>query len=288
MPVPAEIMQAVKNMRPLSRNATRLLEIVGKPNHHAQEIVQIVKSDSLLTANVLRVVNSVAYYSGRDIESVEQALPRMGEQTVIGIALGLCAAGIFFNRLEGYESEQGELWKHSLRCGIAARGIAEHALKHVEPEVAFTAGIVHDIGKAIISTYLVSHTSEMIAGTTSGVFSDFIEAEQETLGTNHCEIGGLLAEQWKFPATLRQVIEHHHEPLLAGDDFKHLVFTVHLGDFIAMMSGGGTGADTMAYKLCSNYREFIRISIRELEGLIIKVNDEYEKSVAVMFPEGRV
>ncbi len=283
MPIPAEILKKANNLRPLSQAASRLLEMVNNPQHNMKEVVKIVELDSVLTANVLRVANSAAFARSSSVFTIDRALNVLGEKMVVGIALGICAAQLFETPLAGYGSEAGELWRHCLRCAIAAREIAGFAKVEVSPDIAFTAGILHDLGKAVISSFLEGHTGELAAGADSGIFTDFVEAERETLGTDHAEVGGVLAAHWNLPDCLTQVMNHHHEPRHASQACRGLVYVVHLGDFVAMMMGSGTGADTMVYTIDELYRDYVKISRKELEKVLLRTGTEYEKTASIAF-----
>lgn len=283
MPVPSDILKSVKSLRPLSQSAARLLQIINNPNHNLKEVVRVVEVDSVLTANILRVVNSAAFSRRNEVTTVDRALPILGEKMVVGVALGICTSHLFNEALDGYASEEGELWRHSLRCAIAARDIAEYSKDRVSPDVAFTAGILHDLGKSVISTYLEGNTHDMAAGADRGQFADYIEAEQKTLGTDHAEVGGIVAKHWNLPPPLMEVMRCHHAPADAPPEHRALVYVVHLADFVAMMGGTGTGADTMVYRIDERYKEYVTISRKELAKVLLRTGDEYEKNVAITF-----
>ena len=279
----SEILKNVQNLRPLSRSAVHLLELVNEARHNLREVIDIVKVDGVLTTHVLRVANSAAYARSVEITTVDRAVPVLGEDMIASIALGVCAHHLFDDELSGYAAERGALWQHSLRCAIAAREISSYTGETINADLAFTAGIIHDLGKAVISRYLEGHTSEMTAGADAGVFSDYLEAEQQTLGTDHAAVGSALAAHWNLPACLIEMMRHHHLPSHAPEACRTLVYTVHLGDFVAMMGGVGTGSDTMGYKLDSGYSNYVKISRRELECLMLKTAEEYENNTVVKF-----
>jgi len=290
MVVSKSIIESVRALRPLSPSAAQLLQVMNNPNHSLREVVQIAQRDAVITAHILRVANSAAFARRSEVSTVEKALPVLGERTVVGIALGICTAHLFNAPLEGYAGEKGELWRHCLRCAIAAREISPFAAAPVAPELAFTGGILHDLGKAVISSYLANERDKIVEGYDGGQFSDYLSAEQAALGTNHAEIGGALGVHWNLPAALVQVMLHHHHPHNAGEQARALVYIVHLGDFIAMMGGSGTGTDTMSYAIDQSYSAYVKISKRELERVMIRTGDEFEQmtSATLNAQEGSV
>ena len=183
------ILRSVSSMRPLSASATRLMTIVSDPDHSIAEIVAVVRNDAVLTGNVLRLVNSAAFGLTVRIETVERAVSYVGGNMVAGIAMGLCVPHVFHDPLEGYNSERGALWRHSLRTAIAAREIARAARQGASPPIAYTAGILHDIGKGVISAHLKGHGDALEQAAKSHEPPDFLAAEMRS-DRHHALRGG--------------------------------------------------------------------------------------------------
>lgn len=285
MPIPAVILRTIQDLKPLSQSAFYLLRRVADPDHDFAQIVRIVENDAVLTARILRVVNSAALGLRTQVSSVSRAVPFLGDQTIVGIALELCAAHLYQDALDGYESERGALWQHSLRTAIAARELATFTTVGVSADEAYTAGILHDIGKAVISTYLAGHTRDLLRATDTGEVQDYLEAERRQLGTDHCEVGAELAARWNLPAPLCAAIRHHHNPSASAGEHLGLVYSVHLGDFLAMMAGAGTGTDTLAYSLDQCYQEHIPLTAMDLEAISLATDQEVEKISTQIFTE---
>jgi putative nucleotidyltransferase with HDIG domain len=192
------------------------------------------------------------------------------------MALGGCAAEVYGASLDGYEGQRGALWRSGLLCAISAREIARCSNGKASPEVAYTAGILHDIGKSVISEWLEGKSREMVSKADSSA-TDYITLEQEVTGTNHCQVGFALAKRWKLPDVLCEAIAYHHHPQEASEKFRATVYAVHLGDMLAMMRGTDTGADGMRYKIDEKYRDYITISINELERISFQAGLEFKK-----------
>lgn len=283
MPIPADILRSVRDLKPLSQSAARLLQLMGQPDHDFAQIIRVVEHDAVLTAKILRIVNSAAFALRSPVSSVSRAVPFLGTQTIVGIALETCSAHVFNDALTGYESERGALWRHSLRTALAAREIASFTTDSISPDEAFTAGILHDIGKSVISSYLQGQAHELLQATDIGQVKDYLEAERGQLGTDHCEVGAELGAQWNLPASLCEAIRWHHVPSQSDKTYRSLVYGVHLGDFLAMMAGVGTGTDTLVYQLDEHYQEVVPLEARELEVVSLVTEVEFEKAVELIF-----
>lgn len=260
----------IDEIPPLSNTTSQLLEQIGNPNHSLQDIVKIVNQDAVLTGLVLKTVNSSYYGLSKTIESVDDAIKYLGDSAVAGLALKSEKSDIYNKDMSGYKAAIDAAWAHSLKVGIASRYLAKRfSGGDVRESVAYTAGIVHDIGKSLISGFLNENEQQILD-------DEFIEYERNNIGITHAEAGSILADKWKLPDIIKEVIEYHHEPNLATQGYRKIVYIVHLADFIAMMSGSGTGIDSMRYSIDENYSKYLPISDEELEKTFFEIQLEFK------------
>lgn len=271
------IQQIIKSIPMLSACANRLLQLTADPDHDLVEVVKLVKTDANLTARVLKVVNSAAFGLVNEISSIDRATSLLGERIIISIAVGDCASKLFDKELSGYEAASGALWKHDLRTAIAAREVVVQSGAKISPDLAFTAGLLHDIGKSLISDFLQGTAPEAVNLISSQDSADYLEAEEQLIGIAHTEAGYELAKAWSLPDELAEVILHHHLPAKATEKVRPLVYAVHLGDNIAMMGGFGTGSDSMRYRLDSNYTDYLELPPKALDNVMLTVDMEFDK-----------
>lgn len=271
------IQEIIKSIPMLSASASQLLQLTSKADHELMEVVNLVKTDANLTARVLKVVNSAAFGLINEITSIDRATSYLGERIIVSIAVGDCAGKLFEKELVGYEAAGGALWKHDLRTAIAAREVVVQSGADINADLAFTAGLLHDIGKSLISDYLQGTAPEAIELINAQDSQDYIEAEEKIIGIAHTDAGFELAQAWQLPEELAEVILYHHQPGNASEEFRPLVYAVHLGDNIAMMGGFGTGADSMQYRLDPNYTKYLNLSPKTLDSVMLTVDMEFEK-----------
>lgn len=272
-----KITKAIGETPMLSPSLARLLEVTADQGHTLAEIIEIIRGDFALTAQILRIANSVVFNPIQPITSVDRAVAFLGEVFVVGIALSNGAAGIFNSPLHGYEGKRRDLWRHQLYCAIAARSIARFAKKEIEADLAFTGGLLHDIGKAILSEHLRDSSVTIIDGIAGEKFSDYKDAEEKLFGTNHVEVGLVLAGHWKLPLILHEIIRHHHDPAEAPPQLRTLIYAVHFGDALSMMAGYDTGSDGLKYQLDQGYLDYFDLADSKVEALQLEANDEFEK-----------
>lgn len=272
-----ELQQIVREVPMLSPSASQLLKITTQPDHDLVDIINLVKADAYLTARILTIVNSAAFGLVNKVTSIDRAIAYLGERIVVSAAVDDCAGKLFKKDLAGYAAGTGALWQHDLRTAIAAREVAIQSRTDLNPELAFTAGLLHDIGKSLISDYLKDNVPEAMELIKAGDSLDYLSVEEKLIGCAHTEAGYELAVAWQLPPELTAVIRYHHEPDKAEQQYQSLIYAVHLGDNIAMLGGYGTGADSMHYKLDQRYADYVDINTNSLANIVLSVDLEYKK-----------
>lgn len=142
----------------------------------------------------------------------------------------------------GYEFEQEGLWKHSLLTAMAAKRLCQHR-KLPYGNVAFTAGLLHDIGKLIISVYVQEVGYYLLKKVTEGKLS-YVELEERVIGFDHARVGGFLARAWNLPDDLVAAISFHHSPSKAQNRIE-LSSVIHVANGLAGLVGIGGGVDSL-------------------------------------------
>lgn len=276
------VRQTIADLPQLSGSASRLLALVQEADHDLQEIVGIVKHDAVLTSRVLKVVNSAAFARPVEINAIDRAVSLLGEDLVVSTALQEAAGLLFAKKLTGYAAEAGELWRHNLKTALAAKLLAGKARVPVNAELAFTCGLLHDLGKAVISDYLQQTAAKIRQAIEQGKFPDYLAAEQAILGIDHAEAGYRICRRWQLPTPLPEACRHHHQPAAAAGPWQTLLYVVHLADIVAMLSGVGTGADALQYKLDRDYEQYLELDEIGLTRTMLEVEREFAQ-VAEIF-----
>lgn len=228
------------------------------------EMARLVSSDQILSAKVLRLVNSPFYgFSGR-ISTVSKALILLGVNVVKGLALSTSIFEIMERHVIG-------LWEHSLGSAVAANIISKKLGLSDGEEIA-TAALLHDIGKVIIKLKLQGDLTaiESLCGQ-KGI--PLYEAERECLGTDHAEIGLWLGKAWFLPEKLIEPIAYHHDVARSA---THRVRTavVHVSDLLIKASGFGFSGDEMVSRLDPVAWQTLRLSEAKLQPIIEEMEDQ--------------
>ncbi len=239
-----EIVSVVDKLPSLSIVILKIEEMLNDPDLTAGDLVQVISSDQALTARILRVVNSGFYGIKNHIDSLGHAIMMLGFKTIKNIVLTTEVFKVFSENNRNV-FDRYLFWKHNLACGCAARVMAQF-IGLDRPEEVFIGGLLHDIGKLFFDHYSPKEFKEVIDKV---VFEDIpvVDAEKEVFGFNHSMVGGMLAEKWGFPDSLKSMIEHHHMPLESADFFEESA-SVKIGDFLARaFCVGFSGDDKISY-----------------------------------------
>lgn len=207
------IIRTVENLRPMPTSITRALRAIEDSSATSTEISEIIGLDQALSASILQSANSVAMGFSTDCSKLSEAVMRLGFKRLKGLILGIAAVGPFNQSLKGYRFGAGELWNHSIATAVSAEWIARE-LRYPDPEEAYTAGLLHDMGKLFLDQYVFSDYTRIVDLMLKYKLTLYM-AEEQLLGIDHAKVGGLIAEKWNFPVVLVDAIRYHHTPSFA-------------------------------------------------------------------------
>jgi putative nucleotidyltransferase with HDIG domain len=211
---------------------SRLIQVVNSPESSAENVADVIEKDPALTSKVLRLANSAFYGIPRSVSSVQSAVVILGFNTLKSIVLSASAMGLFSSGNTGQAFDKTMFWKHSIICALAAKLIARRLLNKIDidPESAFCAGIMHDIGKLIFEIFEARKYKEVCHHALVANVS-LIDAEVASMNIDHCRLGRILADKWALPLDLEYAIVYHHNPQ-AANKMKELTALIHVADAI--------------------------------------------------------
>ncbi len=269
---PNEVIAKVKNLPAVSQAALRLVTLLDQPAVSNEDVVMVLKYDNVLTAKLLRACNSPYFGFDEKISSVEQAVLILGHQQILHMVLSLAFGGAMSTTLPGYAIEAKELWSHSLTTAVAAEQLVKSGIPmEVEPPVAFTAGLLHDIGKLAMNQVLDAEAQTAIRDRIVQNQLSRNTAEKEILGTDHCEVGACLLETWRLPGEIVEAVLNHHHPVSKPE--PKLSAIVHVADCIAHLVGSAPGWESYAIIADAETNQALGITPEWFESLMISVHD---------------
>jgi putative nucleotidyltransferase with HDIG domain len=205
----SRIMNRVKAFPGMPTTAAKLMPLLRDPDSSLARIEDLIKYDPGLTANLLKLTNSAYFGLPSRISSVRQAILVLGRRRLLQLATTICLSGLMTKSVPGYDLPQGGLWRHSVAVAVAADQLVRH-LKIPQGDEAFTAALLHDIGKLILGEYVREDLPSIQQMVAKGISFDV--AEYMVLGTNHAEIGARILESWSMPSELVHAVGWHHDP----------------------------------------------------------------------------
>lgn len=260
-----EVAAAVAELPAMPASVTEVIAACDDHDMTVGQLSQVVLRDQSLTASILKLANSSFYGHSRRVTTVTEAVVMLGFSAIKSLAISSHTARLLSGGLPGYGLQQGELWRHSISVAFTARRLAVE-VKLAPVEEAFVAGLLHDIGKTILSSYM-EHAFDEVTRIAQDRRIPFQDVEAELLGFDHAELGAQIAMAWSFPPELEEAIRFHHSP--GGATLKPaLAHCVHLADAACMMLGVGLGADGLMYGVDPESLKVLDITPDRLMGLM--------------------
>jgi putative nucleotidyltransferase with HDIG domain len=213
----------IKELPTLPDVVFKVNEVVNNPSTSAADLEIVISRDQAIAAKVLKLVNSAFYGLPGRVDNLSRAIPLLGFSTVRNLVLSVSIFDLA--SITGFDVKQ--FWRHSFATSIAARAIAL-ADRLPDAETHSLAGLLHDIGKVLLLEYFSKEYQSVLSLMETKELT-FIQAERRLYATDHCEVGGAIADKWTFPPNLKAAIAYHHNPERAGDlaDFVSVTATAN-------------------------------------------------------------
>lgn len=241
-----EILALIRIVPPFPKVAERVMQLLKDPDVTAHQLAEVIQYDQAITANVLKICNAAYFGIPRKVNSLDEGLVVIGQDILKNIIIASSSARFFQGKVgAGYGLEQGDMWRHSVSSGIMAKLLVNH-IKEVDQGSAFTAALLHDIGKRFLSSF-VADDFEKILDKVARENCTFVEAEQEILGIDHAALGGMILEKWEFDQQLIDAVREHHNAKAL--ERAPLTALVALSNSLVISIGIGVGDDGLASEL---------------------------------------
>ncbi len=258
-----KVIMDTKTLPTLPNVIHKLNSLSDNDKSSVQEMAKIVSSDQVLSARILRLANSPSYGFYR-VSTISNAMILLGVNVVKSLALSSSIFAIM-------EKDSVGLWEHSLAVGVAANLIARK-LSLPECEEIATAGLLHDIGKVIISLKCPEAEKDIVK-LASERHLYTMEAERETIDTDHAEVGGWLSKSWFLPDKLSEPIAFHHD---VATSVNHRIKTavVHMADILICASGFGSSGDRFVPPIQKIAWDTLKLNEQLLAELVEEIEDK--------------
>ncbi len=235
------VARRVSEIPTLSPVMSKVVEMADDPATTTSQLAHFISHDQAITLKILKLVNSAYYSLPQRIGTIDMAIVILGFEEIKNIGLSVAVIDAFKNYDTRHFFDLRHFWVHSVAVATGCKLIALELHQKV-PGEAFVAGLIHDIGKLILSRHLPEEYARVIDRLRDDGGYDF-EVEDELLGFTHAEAGGWLIKRWNLPDRQADAVYYHHCPEMFSGD-PNMAMIVNFADILAWRAGYISGVGT--------------------------------------------
>ena len=224
-----ETLGHIEDLPTLPHIVVQLLDKMHQPDPQIEELADLVMTDQVLTGAMINIVNSAFWGLTREVTSIRESIVYLGLRQVENLIYSVSLTNTF--EQDAPLLKRVRFWEHSFGVALCSRLIAQR-LRYPDEEMAYLAGLLHDIGEVILALYLYP-TFEKVVEKIVKEGITFCDAEKSILGFDHADVGAWLVRRWNLPPGLPSVIAYHHNVQKATQD-PLLVGMVRMADLICL------------------------------------------------------
>lgn len=257
----------------------RITDAINNPRSSIADIGNIIKTDTGLTARLLRLANSAYYGSPNEIDNIIKALVIIGTRELRDFVLGTTILSIFKGIPEDLVSMKS-FWKHCIACGVAAKILATFR-GDANAERLFVVGLLHDVGRLFIFKHLADKSRNLMTKYKSSGQLLFNE-EKTFLGFDHAEVGCELLKNWNIPANIQEMVSYHHRP----SEAKHYpveTSIIHVADIIVHAIQLGKNGERFVPPLDPQAWSALRLAPSMLPPIIDQMDRQFDEVVQSIY-----
>ncbi|MCA8976742.1 MAG: HDOD domain-containing protein [Planctomycetes bacterium] len=274
-----EIIRSLRTTPPLPSVALRLMDLVREPGYSVDAVVDLVSMDPSLTARVLRLTNSAMFALPAAVTTVPQAVTFVGSRNLVKLALVSCAANQFRDVPNSIYGTTTELWRHTYAVAATCQLLAGHC-GFADTSTAFTAGILHNVGKVALTQTIGDEPLPEI-----GDEGSHVEREASVFGIDHAAAAGVIADAWALPRDLAAALRAHHDEDAVRDG-SLLVALVAAADDIVLAAGIGNAFPDLDVRVSPATCERLQLTTDDIECLTADAIDELGRNAELLNLEG--
>lgn len=273
------ILSQIHRVPMLSGTVQEGLCLLRDPRVDMGRLARVLQHDPGITANILRLVNTPYFGSVNRVNNLRDAVVRLGAKRISQLLLTVAVTPRISGEFTGYDQAPCTLLEQSLSIAVASELTAAE-LSLDAPSHTFTAGLLANIGKIVLSQFLNTDYDQVNALVECEGLT-FEEAERSILGTDHGEIGAELLASWNLPEEIVRVVRHFRAPSLCPEQDLTLDL-VHVGSVVAGLTGIGQGLDGMQYRICEAIVDRLGLSEDMVQNVMLNLVEHVEKLKEVL------
>ncbi len=260
-----EIQRAIEGIQPIPQVVLKILRLMNQEDYDIKELTEEIRQDQVICARTLKFCNSAIFADKKKIDSLDHALTFLGFKNLVKLVISTAMDNFYGHTGSGYSLCKGGLYHHTVGTAIISEKLASLTAK-VKPGLAYTAGLLHDIGKVVLDQYIAA-AYPLFYRQLFEEETNFLDAEITILGIDHTKVGRDLALRWSLPDSLIDSIQHHHKPENAVHH-STLTHIVYLADLLMSRFHTGLELDRLDTETLSSRLRTIGFSIEKFCDIV--------------------
>ncbi len=269
---------SVRHLPPAPKVMVELIALFKQPDRDVDQVVRLMSHDPSLTAEILRRCNSSFFGGEEPATDLFEAVLRLGFYELYRIVVAMSSMQAMslpgINKVLPVEA----LWQHSAAAAVIAGMVASRM--HESEGVAFTAGLLHDVGKIILASQEGEKYGRLMLNV-SASGSSLAEAEKEAFGFDHGEIGARLLTRWGLPSDIVLPVGHHHH-LAGAEPCERLAATVNLADAMAHCLGENPSTAPVMPPDCTAAMTILQLVPEDMPLLLQQAQEGIQQTKGLM------
>jgi HD-like signal output (HDOD) protein len=243
------ILKKIKELPSMPLVVQKLIKVMNDDRSNADDVMQVLLADQALAGKILKLVNSSFYGLSGKVSTRSRAIVILGHSAIQNLATGLSVARLMAH--SDQDNYNQRFWDHSITCAAACSVVAKK-YNYPDPEEAFIAGLLHDLGHLVLKMALPEEYDAAMAMEPG----DMLENEQATMGMSHTKAGQKLLKYWKLPGGLGNAVRFHHTAKVFTGKDDPLISLVALADALADALAGVHGE---VFERCIGEEDFLNL-----------------------------
>ncbi len=221
-----KILYTLRGIPPFPDTINSVIEACDNPQSSINAVAAIIERDPGLSADILKVANSPSFYSNNRVNTIQNAVSRLGLKSTRHLTLAMASKGTLEKNFKIFQG----FWEHSFKCAFYAKQLAERQNLKLQIESIYMGGLLHDMGKIILYSIDPDGMKEINGLALDRTRTTSATLEEIRLGISHAHIGAVVAENWGFSQDLVEMIRNHHRPFASPEPFRKQTSIIHIAN----------------------------------------------------------
>ena len=270
-----DLKKAAQKLPPSPRIFGKLGRLLKDPDTGMVEITDLVNTDSSLTAQVIRLSNTAAYCGGNPVDTLDEAINRIGFRELYKLVGMAASSQVFSKRNKTYNLDGSLMWENSLAAGLVMEFLAKRV--GLDDQEAYTLGLLRSMGKMVINACAATNPAYPNYPTDSE--PPLIDWEDNNFGINNPTVAGFILYDWNFPEETGATVQFQYEPEKADTD-SPMPYLLNLSNCVAEMMGKSLRGEGQYFRLTEDRMVKTGVTPKDLEEAKEAINETIDDIIS--------